>query len=192
MKAHKATAPKIVLGIVIGIAILTLAVSFIPKLRWNILRVFWLHAIERAHQRRILLLCETDHQALLKAGREILSHPLVKKKFESMENRKRDGIRIGGVFGVPKGVRIPQTMQNLGLRGGFINYDGYLTLKMHGGMDHFGAKIYPEDFNEPSRGSFKYGNRELLPGLWFYDDGYLHNPEYDKRIDEIIQKGKNK
>jgi hypothetical protein len=60
---------------------------------------------------------------------------------------------------------------------------------MHGGMDHFGVKIYPEDFKKP-RDYFEYGDRELLPGLWYYDDGYLNNPEYDKRIDELIEKHK--
>ena len=40
MKAHKGNTPKIVIGVVIGIAIVTLAVSFIPRLNWYISRVF--------------------------------------------------------------------------------------------------------------------------------------------------------
>ena len=64
-------------------------------------------------------------------------------------------------------------------------------MEMHGGMDHFGVRIYPEDFNEPDR-YFKYVDRELLPGLWYYDDGYIHNPEYDKRIDTLIEENKKK
>ena len=187
MKANKGRALKIVLGIAIGTAIAALAVG---PVSWYTFRVFWLRAIERAHQRRVLLLHETDHQALLEAGREILGHPLVKKKFESLENRRRDGIIIGGHFFIPEGVHTPQIIQDLKPHVVSIDYNGYLALEMHGAMDRFGVTIYPEDFNEPSLGSFKYGNRELLPGLWYHDNGYLHNPEYDKRIEEIIKKGK--
>jgi hypothetical protein len=64
---------------------------------------------------------------------------------------------------------------------------------MHGGWDHikremshFGVNIYPEDFKEP-KGNFKYGDRELLPGLWYYDEGYLRNPEFDKIIEKLIE-----
>ena len=97
-----------------------------------------------------------------------------------------------GSFYVSIGKQTPKAIRDLKPKRIGIDYDGFMYLEMHGGMDHFGVKIYPEDFNEPSRGSFKYGDRELLPGLWYYDDGYLHNPEYDKRIDEIIQKGNKK
>lgn len=139
----------------------------------------------RAQQRRILLLCNTDNQALLKAGREILSK-IPKDRFHP----HTDGGRNVGIFNVPEGIQIPQAIKDL--KGGFVvNYDGYLKIEMHGGMDHFGVKIYPEDFKKPYD-SFEYGNRELLPGLWYYDDGYLHNSEYDKRIDQLIEKHKKK
>ena len=64
-------------------------------------------------------------------------------------------------------------------------------MEMHGGMTHFGVRIYPEDYKKPDR-YFKYVDRELLPGLWYYDDGYIHNPKYDKRIDTLIEENKNK
>ena len=38
--------------------------------------------------------------------------------------------------------------------------------------------------------SFGYGDKELIPRLWYYDDGYRDNPEYDKKIETLIQKGK--
>ena len=141
--------------------------------------------IHRAQQRRIILLCDTDHQVLLKAGREILSK-IPKDRFHP----HADGGRYVGSFNVPEGIRIPQAIKDL--KGGFVvNYDGYLSIEMHGGMDHFGVKIYPEDFKKPDD-YFEYRDRELLPGLWYYDDGYLNNPEYDKRIDELIVKHKKK
>jgi len=190
MRVHKANANKIVLGIVIGIVVASFVVGSVPALRWPLFRILWDYAIYRAQQRRVLLLHKTGHRALLKAGREILSHEVVKEKFESLKNRTQNGYRISGSFPIQKGIRIPQAIRDLKPRGGSINYDGYLTLEMHRGMDHFGVRVYPEDFKEPHR-NFIYGDRELLPGLWYYDDGYLHNPEYNKRIDELIRKGKD-
>jgi hypothetical protein len=141
-------------------------------------------------KRRVLLLCNTDHQALLKAGREILS----KIPKDRLNPHSDGGIDSGG-FNVPKGIQIPQAIKDL-KSSYVVRYEVndsylsiYLSLEMHGGMDHFGVKIYPEDFKKP-RDYFEYGDRELLPGLWYYDDGYLNNPEYDKRIDELIEKHK--
>ena len=139
--------------------------------------------VHQAQHRRVMLLCDTDHQALLKAGREILSE-IPKDRFHPHS----DGGIDSGIFSVPEGIQIPQAIKDL-KSGYVVDYDGYLRIEMHGGMDHFGVKIYPEDFKKP-RDYFEYGDRELLPGLWYYDDGYLHNPEYDKRIDELIEKHK--
>jgi len=140
--------------------------------------------IRQAQRRRVLLLCDTDHQALLKAGREILNQ-IPKDRL----NPRPDGIRHLGDIGVPNGVQIPRAIQDLKPCGCLISLDGYLTLEMHGGMDHFGVRIYPVDYKEPER-NFKYDNRELLPGLWYYDDGYYYNPEYDKRISKLIDEHK--
>jgi len=57
-------------------------------------------------------------------------------------------------------------------------------------MDHFGVRIYPEDFNKPYPG-FTYGDRKLLEGLVYYDEGYDFNPEYyGKKIEKLLQKRK--
>jgi hypothetical protein len=184
MKAYKANANKIVLGIVIGIVVASFVVGSVPALRWPLFRILWDYAIYRAQQRRVLLLHKSDHQALLEAGREILSQ-VPKDRL----NPQPDGETYLGSFPVPKGIRIPQAIRDLKPHVVVVDYYGYLTLEMHGGIDHFGVRVYPEDFKEPHR-NFIYGDSELLPGLWYYDDGYLHNPEYDKRIDGIIQNGK--
>jgi hypothetical protein len=138
-----------------------------------------------------VILCDTDHQALLNAGREILS----KIPKDRLNNPHADGGIYSSSLNVPKGIQIPQAIKDLKssyvvcyeVNDSYLSI--YLSLEMHGGMDHFGVKIYPEDFKKP-HDYFEYGDRELLPGLWYYDDGYLHNPEYDKRIDELIKKHK--
>lgn len=167
---------------VIGAIVLILLLGVVALFFFHpqISAFFALPGYLRAQHRRVVILCDTDHQALLKAGREILSK-IPKDRFHPHS----DGGIDSGIFSVPEGIQIPQAIKDL--KSGFvIDYDGYLRIEMHGGMDHFGVKIYPEDYKKP-RDYFKYGDRELLPGLWYYDDGYLHNPEYDKRIDELIE-----
>lgn len=144
-----------------------------------------------AQRRRVLLLCKTDHQALLKAGREILS----KIPKDRLNNPYADGGIYSHSLNVPEGIQIPQAIKDL-KSSYVVRYEVndsylsiYLSLEMHGGMDHFGVKIYPEDFKKP-RDYFEYGDRELLPGLWYYDIEYLHNPEYDKRISKLIDEHK--
>jgi len=174
-----------VIWIIIPIIIIGLIVSCCLCSKQNTLISTIPEFIYRAQQRRIMLLCDTDHQALLKAGREILSK-IPKDRFHPHS----DGGIDSGIFSVPEGIQIPQAIKDL--KSGFVvDYDGYLRIEMHGGMDHFGVKIYPEDYKKP-RDYFEYGDRELLPGLWYYDDGYLNNPEYDKKIDELIEKHKKK
>lgn len=187
MKANK----KIILGIAIGAVVLAVVTGFVfwrsdylQRWRERKFLALWEEGIKDAQSRRVLLLCETDHQALINAGREILSQ-VPKDRL----NPQPDGIRHLGDIGVPSGVDIPQAIRDLKPRGCLVSLDGYLTLEMHGGMDHFGVRIYPEDYKEPDR-YFKHGDREILPGLWYYDDGYIHNPEYDKRIDKLIEEHK--
>jgi hypothetical protein len=65
----------------------------------------------------------------------------------------------------------------------------YVRLEMAGGTNHFGVRAYPENFQKPFS-NFEYGDKELIPGLWYYDDGYNHNPEYGKKIEDLIQQHK--
>jgi len=171
-----------VIGAIVLILLLGLVVLFF--IHPQISTFFTLPWYLRAQHRRVVILCYTDHQALLKAGREILSK-IPKDRFHPHS----DGSIDSGIFSVPKGIQFPQAIKDL-KSGCVVDYDGYLRLEMHGGMDHFGVKIYPEDYKKP-RDYFEYGDRELLPGLWYYDEGYHYNPEkYDKRIDELIEKHK--
>jgi len=138
-----------------------------------------------AQQRRIKLLYHTDHEELLKAGREIL-----KKGPKDPMNYKYYGpMHIDG-FPVPRGIRIPKVIRKLRTHASLINFSGYVVLQMQENItERFGVRIYPEGFKARSR-YFDYGNKELLPGLWYYDREYYRIPQYDKTIDYIIQKGR--
>jgi hypothetical protein len=135
-------------------------------------------------QRRVLLLYHTDYEALLKAGREILKQG----PKDPWNYRPLGPIHING-FPVPRGVRIPKVIRQLRPYATLINFNGFVVVQMKQGVVGFGVRIYPEGFKTPHR-DFQYGNRELLPGLWYFDDECSQNPEYDKKMDEIIRKGR--
>jgi len=132
-----------------------------------------------ARSAMIRLLCKTDHEALLEAGREVLSQVHIEPD--------PDGIGRLGAFSVPKGVKIPKAIRKLRPRGLCVTYDGCLVIAMSSAIDHFGVRIYPEGFQPPEPG-FRYGDRKLLDGLWYYDEGYRHNPRYDEQIDALLRK----
>ena len=180
MKTRKAGSNTTVLVIVV----ITLIVSFVVVRNKHSMRTFRGSTEQLAQQRRILLLYHTDHEALLKAGRQILSQG----PKDPMNYRYYGPQHIEG-FPAPRGVRIPKVIRKLRPHASLINRNGYVVLQMQGGMTDFGVRIYPEGF-KGRRYYFTCGNRELLPGLEYYDYKYNRIPEYDKRIDEIMQNGK--
>jgi hypothetical protein len=135
-------------------------------------------------QRRVLLLYHTDYEELLKAGREILS-----RGPKDLEHYIYLGpMHING-FPVPRGIPIPKVIRKLRPYATLINFNGFTFVQMKEGVVGFGVKIYPEGFKPPPS-PFEYGNRELIPGLWYFDEKYDTDSEYDRKIDEVIKKGK--
>ena len=180
MNEHK----KIVHRITIVILVATLVCVLVSQRCGPFSRTFKPRGMNLAQHRRILLLYHTDHEALLKAGRQILSQG----PKDPMNYYYPGPQHIEG-FPVPRGVRIPKVIRKLRPHASLINRNGYVVLQMQGGATDFGVRIYPEGF-KGRRYYFTCGNRVLLPGLEYYDYKYNRIPEYDKRIDEIIQKGK--
>ena len=133
---------------------------------------------------KVRLLCKTDHQALLDACNE-LSKQLAKGDLKAGQYK---------VFICPdKEVsRFPRPILELRPRYVYIHESGRVLIEMTGAfLLHFGVCAYPEDFKVPFKG-FQYGDKELIPRLWYYDDGYIGHREYDKHINRLIQKGKAK
>jgi len=180
MKTRKAGSNTTVLVIVV----ITLIVTFVVLRSKHSMHTFRGSTEQLAQQRRILLLYHTDHQALLKAGRQVLSQG----PKDPMNYYYPGPQHIEG-FPVPRRVRIPKVIRKLRPHASLINRNGYVVLQMQGGMTDFGVRIYPEGF-KGRRYYFTCGNRELLPGLEYYDYKYRYIPDYDKIIDEIIEKGK--
>ena len=176
MKAHKAGALKTVL-IAIGACVIGY-VSF-----WAlVLGPHLLKLRKEIRQRHTRLLCETDYKTLLDACREL-------------STRVKTGDLKSGHYNVrlepdPESLRFPQAILDLEPTYIDIGRDGSVRVELYGGFGHFGVDAYPEDFGKPLSGH--YGDRKLIEGLWYYDDAYYGNPDYDKTIDKIIERHRKK
>lgn len=177
MKIRKKTGLKIVIVVTIMFLVASLILPFPCSLRMPV-AIFVLG--QQAQRMRARVLCKTDHQVLLEACREVLT-------WTDLEPGRRYLIRSAPRR--PEVSEFPQAIIDLAPNYVSVHRDGYMKLEMHGGMDHFGVYAYPEDYQKLFH-NFEYRDRKLIEGLWYYDDGYLHNPEYDKRIDALIQKWK--
>ena len=133
-------------------------------------------------RKRVCLLYETDHEALLHACRE-----LSKKKAVGILKQQRYKVRFDPH---PEVAKFPRAILDLEPSYIFIDYDGRIMVEMVGGLDHFGVNAYPKDYKKPSHVE-KLGDNKLIDGLWYYDDGYLVRPEdYDKRIEALRPKAR--
>jgi hypothetical protein len=132
-------------------------------------------------RRQVRLLSKTDHQALLAACREL------SRKTLSRERKVPGGsVCFGPGSSSPD---IPQPIRDLRPRQIIIDDDGEVTLSMDNKWWPFGVRAYPEGF-EDRYADFKYGDRKLIEGLWYYDHGYDGHPEYDKQIDTLLRRNK--
>ena len=175
MKVGKTMVLKIVIAAVIAFTVCFALYKLYPF-------TFIFVAAQQAKRTQVRLLCKTDHQALLKACRDL-------SKEVPGGNLKPGRYYLSGSDPAPEASEFPQPILDLWPSYVFIHDDGCVKLEMLGGLSHFGVSAYPEDYEEPFHG-FEYGDIELIDGLWYYDDEYKGHPEYQKRIEALIQKGK--
>jgi hypothetical protein len=142
-------------------------------------------AVKEAEQRQVRLLCKTDHQILLEACRELSRRVSV--------GDLKPGKYYIGYDQDPKASSFPQPILNLSPSYVYIdeNNSSRVMVEMLGGLGHFGVQAYTEDYKKPYP-TYQYGDKELIPGLWYYDDGYIGHPEFEKRIEALMQKGNEK
>lgn len=124
------------------------------------------------------LLCETDHAALLAACQELLH--------QVETGDLKPGTYDFGSDPHPKTSRFPEPIVELRPSCVYVEADR-IMVEMMGGLDHFGVDVYVEGFDGTRFAGFKYGDKELVPGLWYYDDGYDENPRYGRKIDALIE-----
>lgn len=139
----------------------------------------------QAKRLRQELLCKTDLNALLEACR-VLS------------KRVRTGELSPATYWVrahPHSVATGFPEIIILLRPAYvrISEDGVVRLEMGDRWGAFGVYAYPNGY-EKHFPNPKYGDRQLLDGLWYYDDNYLYLSNYDEEIDTIVKscrEGKN-
>jgi hypothetical protein len=142
------------------------------------IRGFVFFAFKEALQRKVRLLSETDHQALLEDCREL------SRQVGRPDLPLRYFIRI---HPDPEISRFPQLILDLEPTYVQLYSDGRVEVELIGATHHCGVVAYPEDYKKPSD-SFSYGDRKVVDGLWYYEDDY--NEALDKRIEELMQKRK--
>jgi hypothetical protein len=174
MKVRK----NLVLKIVIALVIAFIAVNVLGYLSGL---GYIIKDVKKGKQREVRLLCETDHHVLLEACRE-LSRRVTTGDLKPQQYNVRLNPH-------PEASRFPQAILDLEPTYVIINPDGHVMVELHGGFLHYGVMAYPENYEKPII-NFKYGDKELIPGLWYYDEDYDGNPKQQKRIEELIQKGK--
>lgn len=164
---------------------ITLVMGIILSFPYSRLLLFRVAISIKAHQveqDQIRLLCKTNPQALLEACRE-LSKQVAAGELAPRTYHVRSRKRLPEVSGFPK------LILDLSPRSISIDEDERVMLQMGGGFANFGVSAYPEDYKEPYR-NFVYGNRKIIDGLWYRDAEYEGSPEYQRKIEALIQKGK--
>jgi len=142
---------------------------------------YFLREGKKTKERHVRLLCDTDYQALLEGCRELSrmrsAGELKKSEYMVRNNPEAETLRFPRVI--------------LGLEPTYVDIDseGRVIVELCGGLHHFGVYGYPDGYEKPIF-NFKYGDRKLIDGLWYYEDDYKGNPELQKRIEALIQKGK--
>lgn len=136
----------------------------------------------RGRELRVRLLYKTDHQALLDACRE-LSHGV------------RSSSLKPGMYPIRSNpnqeiVQFPQVV--LGLMPAYVDLhrDGMVIVAMMGGVSHFGVVFYPDDYEMSSPQARPLGHKQIIDGLWYYDDGYDEVSDWQQRIDALRPKEK--
>jgi hypothetical protein len=124
------------------------------------------------------LLCRTDHQALLAECRELHRQLCV----ENPDIKKQEYIKVSD----SELSKFP-LIRRLGGRV-FASLNGAVWIELGWTMRHFGVSAATEDLLSQSSSNRSYGNRELVPGLWYYDDEYNRDKDYDETIDHMLKR----
>ncbi len=135
--------------------------------------------VHDAEKPRIQLLYGVDHEALLRACRELSA----RVKAGSL----KPGEYSVAVDRAPEVATFPKFLLDLNPSGIIVGDDGRICVAMAGGLDHFGLVAFPEGYRIPNRPDSPPDAKELIPGLWYYDDGYREYREMGKDYDKHLE-----
>src|ERR1051325_7496387 len=157
---------KIVLGGILGVVLLAVAYFGWPFIFFGI--AAW-RDVQHSKSERVQLLYRTDHVAILAACREVITnrHTFTRDgDWHGTENSDQSFID-------PKDPRVPAVIVALRPRD-IIASDSDVHLELHDGFDHYGVIALTEQGASSRTNGFS-GPFQLIPGLWYYDEGLTYD-----------------
>jgi len=136
-----------------------------------------LQDVPSGRELRVKLLYQTDHQALRDACREL-------------SNRAKAGDLKPGMYyflprPAPEIAQFPKAILDLSPGHVDVERNGMVVVAMRGALDGFGAAFYPDDYRTSSRQPLPLGHKEIIGGLWYYDDCYDECSDWQQRLDSL-------
>ena len=124
-------------------------------------------------QARARLLCEANHRVLLEESRRVA------KQFDA-------GLYVWSRLSTDEIARFPAVIRMLDPTYVSVDESGVVEIEVAAKQFPMGVRVYPEGYAK-SHQDADYGDRELLDGLWYYDQGYRDDPEaYDRGIKVLL------
>lgn len=160
--------------IVVTIGWLSCGIAVVVYLGYGAIQIFREH--RRLESCRPVLLYQTDHRALLEACKEL-------SKQVTTGELKSGQYNCYSLIGDPdpETKLFPQPILDLKPFQVVVEKSGRIDLIMSP-IVMYGACAHPD-------GS-KYGDIELVPGLWYFDEDFRAHPEHKKEVEELLKKRK--
>lgn len=127
-----------------------------------------------ADARRRTVLYETDHQALLDACREMI--------VETGEGKWKGILYVLSDKEAGMGMGLPAAISQLGPTHVIPNSDRVRIEMLGGAIGHAGVIAFMDD---APADLLELGDRELIDGLWYYDDCYDTQENWDAHIESL-------
>ena len=172
------TRPNKLIFIVVTIISFCVIAAVVYDLGYGTIRA--LLDLRRMQSRRPLLLYKTDHQALLEACREI-SERITSGEIKIDYNHTY--YDYSGDLD-PEKKLFPKPILDLKPFHVYVEGNGMVDIFM-APVVPYGVRVYPEGMKRDY-----YGDLELIPGLWYYDQDFVSHPEHKKEIEELLKKRK--
>ena len=164
----------IIISSLIGLPLICIALYILTFIIWFEYTIST--DAKQATQRKVRLLYETDHKALLEACRTVL-----KEAREGKWEYRQYNIRLKRD---PDADKLPEQILRLNPTYIYI-WQKCIGIELNGGLHDFGVTAFSEDYEFEG-----HGDKKLLDRLWYYSDGYREVPDYEKYIESLRPESK--